>query len=83
VGRVRPRRSAISLTPSLRGPLARTFVMRAARSTDWIIGRRVGLLSLFDIVGARQGTELRLRAEGPDASSAVAALSALVVELTD
>ena len=50
VGRVRSRRSAISLTPSRRGPLARTFRMRAARSTDWIVARRVGLGVLFGIV---------------------------------
>jgi hypothetical protein len=37
VGLDNPSRSASSLTPSRRGPLASAFMIRAARSTDWIV----------------------------------------------
>ena len=53
VGRERSRRSASSLTPSLRGPAASAFRIRADRSTDWIVPRFVrgaGILVRFGIV---------------------------------
>ena len=49
VGRDMSRRSASSLTPSRRGPAASAFMMRAARSTDWIVPR-LGALLRFGIV---------------------------------
>jgi hypothetical protein len=47
VGRARPRRSASSLTPSRRGPLASAFKIAVARSMDWIEDFRI--LSSFGI----------------------------------
>lgn len=44
---------------------------------EWVSGRSV--LSILSLAAA-QGTVLRLRAEGPDAGEAVAALGALVTE---
>jgi phosphotransferase system HPr (HPr) family protein len=53
-------------------------VMRADASDpdDWVSGRSV--LSLLGLAASR-GTRLRLRAEGPDAEAALAALGALLV----
>jgi phosphocarrier protein len=44
---------------------------------EWVSGRSV--LSILSLAASR-GTTLRLRAEGPDAEEAVAALGALLVE---
>ena len=44
---------------------------------EWVSGRSV--LSILSLA-ASQGTTLRLRAEGPDAEEAVAALGALLAE---
>ena len=50
-----------------------------ARGKEWVSGRSV--LSLLSLA-ARQGTRLRIRAEGPDAAEAADALRSLL-ERTD
>ena len=47
----------------------------ATEADDWVPGRSV--LSLLGF-GASKGTRLRVRAEGPDAEAALAALGALL-----
>jgi phosphocarrier protein FPr len=55
-------------------------VARAGSGDEWVSGRSV--LSLLSL-GATRGTRLRVRAVGPDAGEAVAALGALIEELEE
>lgn len=69
----RPAGRFVSLAGSFKSEIS------VAREDDdeWVSGRSV--LSILSLA-ASQGTTLRLRAEGPDAEAAVAALGALLAE---
>jgi phosphocarrier protein len=61
---------------SLAGKFAADVWVARAGSDDWMNGRSV--LSLLGLA-ASQGTKLVVRAEGPDAEAALAALGALLL----